>query len=256
MTKRIAVLGSTGSIGTNALRLIADRPEQFEVAALCANHSIAALTEQTARFRPRAACLVAASDRPSGLPAETAWTTGADGILEALEAASPDIVLNGITGAAGLPASEWTLRAGRTLALANKESLVMAGPYLMQLAAESGALLLPVDSEHCAIFQCLQGERRDRVRRIFLTGSGGPFRTRDLSSFASITPKEALAHPTWDMGPRITVGSATITCTSGANNWVIICSTSVDPVPNTMLPVPTPCFWASASITGARDSPG
>ena len=119
-------------------------------------------------------------------------------------------MLNAITGAAGLRASEWTLRTGRTLALANKESLVVAGDYLMRLANDSGARILPVDSEHCAIFQCLDGERRDAVRRIWLTGSGGPFRRRDLDTFAAITREEALKHPTWQMGPRITIGSATM----------------------------------------------
>ena len=210
MKKRIAVLGSTGSVGVNALRIAADRPEMFDVVALCANSSAEPLLEQSARFGPVASCLVAGDGRDRRAPAGTAWFCGADGILEALDAAQPDVVLNAITGAAGLPASEWTVRHGKTLALANKESLVMAGEWLMTMAAETGATVLPVDSEHCAIFQCLNGERRDRVRRIWLTASGGPFRTRDLDTFADITADEALRHPTWDMGPRITIGSATM----------------------------------------------
>jgi len=207
MSRRVAVLGSTGSVGTSALRIIADRPQMFEVVALSAHDSAQALAQQARKFRPAAACLVTA--RPE-TPTGTASLQGAEGILAALEAAQPDIVLNAITGAAGLPASEWTLRNGIDLALANKESMVMAGPYLMALAAEHGAEILPVDSEHCAIHQCLRGEKIERVRRIFLTASGGPFRTRDLHSFDDITPAEALRHPTWDMGPRITIGSATM----------------------------------------------
>jgi 1-deoxy-D-xylulose-5-phosphate reductoisomerase len=210
MHKRIAVLGSTGSVGCNALRLCADRRDRFSVVALTAHRSAAALRDQILAFAPDAACLVAGGGRPADLPRRVGWFEGADGILAALEAARPDVVLNAITGAAGLAASEWTLRRGATLALANKESLVMAGPYLMALAAEHGATILPVDSEHCAIFQCLVGERRDRVRRVVLTGSGGPFRTRDPATLDRATPAEALAHPTWDMGPRISIGSATM----------------------------------------------
>ncbi|HLU39235.1 MAG TPA: 1-deoxy-D-xylulose-5-phosphate reductoisomerase, partial [Planctomycetota bacterium] len=209
--KRIAILGSTGSIGTQALDLIRDgRRAMFDVVGLAARRSGAALVQQAREFSAGAVCLVEGGGRPPDLPAKTGWHTGAEGVLAMLDETDPELVLNGITGAAGLAASEWTVRRGRTLALANKESLVMAGPWLIGLAGSTGARILPVDSEHCAIFQCLQGQQRDRVRRVLLTGSGGPFRTRDLDTFASITPAEALAHPTWNMGPRITVGSATM----------------------------------------------
>ncbi|MEQ1634562.1 MAG: 1-deoxy-D-xylulose-5-phosphate reductoisomerase, partial [Planctomycetota bacterium] len=144
------------------------------------------------------------------LPVGTKFYPGPDGLIAMLDATAPDVVLNGITGAAGLAASEWTLRAGRRLALANKESLVLAGSYLMAIAARTGAEILPVDSEHCAIHQCLRAGRRSEVRRIHLTGSGGPFRERSLATFDAITPVEALRHPTWTMGPRITIGSATM----------------------------------------------
>ena len=204
------MLGSTGSVGQSALSLIAGRPEAFRVVALAAGRNEAELVAQAGRFAPDAVCLVAGGDRPRALRAGTAWHAGEGGVLASLAAAEPDVVLNAITGAAGLPASEWTLRAGRTLALANKESLVMAGPYLTGIAARTGARILPVDSEHCAIFQCLAGEDPAKVRRVYLTGSGGPFRQRPLATFASITPAEALRHPTWNMGPRITVGSATM----------------------------------------------
>jgi len=208
--RRVAILGSSGSVGRNALQLLATRLDRFEVVALAAHTAEAELLQQAAQFHPAAVCLAGGNGRPAGLPGATAFHAGADGVLALLAQTRPEVVLNAITGAAGLPASEWTLRAGRTLALANKESLVMAGSHLMQLAGASGARILPVDSEHCAIFQCLQGNDARQVRRIFLTGSGGPFRTRPLASFAAITPAEALQHPTWNMGPRITIGSATM----------------------------------------------
>ncbi len=209
--KRIAILGSTGSVGRQALDLVAAYPGRFVVTALVAHRAHELLGEQGRRFAPAAACLVAGDDnRPRGLPANCAFFTGAAGVIAALQAAPPDLVLNAITGAAGLPASEWCLRHRVPLALANKESLVVAGGYLMDLARDTGTPILPVDSEHCAVFQCLRGEERHHVRRVYLTGSGGPFRERPLDSFGAITPAEALRHPTWNMGPRITIGSATM----------------------------------------------
>ncbi|MEM7199308.1 MAG: 1-deoxy-D-xylulose-5-phosphate reductoisomerase [Planctomycetota bacterium] len=208
--KRVAVLGSTGSVGQQALQLIAERGERFQVSTLTAHRSGAELAAQIEQFRPAAACLVEGAAATAPPPPATAWCTGADGIIEALEASRPHLVLNAITGAAGLPASEWAVREGVPLALANKESLVMAGPYLTAMAAERGTPILPVDSEHCAIFQCLRGEDPSKVRRLWITGSGGPFRQRPLETFDAITPAEALKHPTWVMGPRITVGSATM----------------------------------------------
>lgn len=207
--RRVAILGCTGSVGTQALSILEEHEERFEVCLLAANTSAEALGQAAARHQPAVTCLT--SDvAPPPLPAAAAHFQGADALLEALEAAAPDTVLNAITGAAGLRASEWTLRSGRTLALANKESLVVAGEYLMPLAREHGATILPVDSEHCAIFQCLDGEELAAVRKIWLTGSGGPFRQRPLDSFGEITREEALKHPTWSMGPRITIGSATM----------------------------------------------
>jgi 1-deoxy-D-xylulose-5-phosphate reductoisomerase len=218
MQKRVAILGSTGSVGTQALQIVRAHPDRFAVTGLLARARQQELQRQVAEFRPRAAGLVDADGTPPGWPRDVAFAFGADAAVAVLESSAPDVVLNAITGAAGLSASEWAVRRGKTLALANKESLVMAGGYLMPLARTTGAAILPVDSEHCAIFQCLQGEPDARsssragrsVRKIWLTGSGGPFRTRPLASFASITPAEALRHPTWTMGPRITVGSATM----------------------------------------------
>ncbi len=207
--RRVAILGCSGSVGSQALSILSDHRDRFAVALLAAHTSASALSAAAAAHRPDAACLTGA-DRAPELPAGTKWFAGADGLLAALHATAPDVVLNAITGAAGLAASEWTLRTGRTLALANKESLVVAGEYLMRLAHASGARILPVDSEHCAVFQCLDGEAPRAVRRIWLTGSGGPFRTRELATFPAITPAEALRHPTWTMGPRITIGSATM----------------------------------------------
>ncbi|MFN9844783.1 MAG: 1-deoxy-D-xylulose-5-phosphate reductoisomerase [Planctomycetota bacterium] len=206
--RRVAVLGCTGSVGGQALAMLREHRDRFTVCMLAAHSSSAALAAAAADFRPAYAGLTGGA--PRDLPAGTAGFSDADGMLAALAASDPDVVLNAITGAAGLAATEWTVRSGRTLALANKESLVVAGEYLMPMARRSGARILPVDSEHCAIFQCLDGESPQAIRRLWLTGSGGPFRTRDLATFDAITPAEALKHPTWTMGPRITVGSATM----------------------------------------------
>ena len=207
--RRVAVLGCTGSVGSQALSLLREHRDRFDVVLLAAHTKADILASAVAEHQPVAACLTGAPACPPQ-PAGTRGFHGPDGLLAALAHSAPDLVLNAITGAAGLQASEWTLREGRTLALANKESLVIAGEYLMPLARRSGARILPVDSEHCAIFQCLDGEAPRAIRKLWLTGSGGPFRTRDLATFATITPEQALRHPTWTMGPRITVGSATM----------------------------------------------
>ncbi|MBL8755043.1 MAG: 1-deoxy-D-xylulose-5-phosphate reductoisomerase [Planctomycetes bacterium] len=208
-SRRVAVLGCSGSIGSQALSILQQHRDRFSVVLLSAHTAADQVAAAAGLHRPAATCLTGPGAAPA-LPAGTRHFTGADGLLAALDHSAPDIVLNAITGAAGLAASEWTLRNGRTLALANKESLVIAGEYLMPLARASGASILPVDSEHCAIFQCLHGEVPRSIRRLWLTGSGGPFRTRPLDTFAAITRDQALRHPTWTMGPRITIGSATM----------------------------------------------
>ncbi len=207
---RVAILGSTGSIGTQALDILRRNGDRFVVAALQAHRSEEQVYAQAVEFGVPDVCLSGLAEPTRPLPKGARFHAGAEGVVQMLQRAEPEVVLNGITGAAGLAASEWTLRAGKRLALANKESLVLAGELLMDLAARNGAEILPVDSEHCAIHQCLRSGRRSEVRRIHLTGSGGPFRQRPLHTFASITPQEALHHPTWTMGPRITVGSATM----------------------------------------------
>jgi 1-deoxy-D-xylulose-5-phosphate reductoisomerase len=188
--KKVVILGSTGSIGRQALEVIDAKPDLFEVIALCAGSDEATLTEQAGRH-PRAL---------SGL--------GEQAALEMAALPEADVVLNGIVGAAGLKASLVALEAGTTLALANKESLIAGGDLCLSAAALSGARIIPVDSEHAALAQCLEGRDRHDVRRVFLTASGGPFRER--SDLDAVTPAEALAHPTWSMGPKITVDSATM----------------------------------------------
>ncbi|MEO0649529.1 MAG: 1-deoxy-D-xylulose-5-phosphate reductoisomerase [Planctomycetota bacterium] len=211
--RSILVLGSTGSIGTQTLDLVRADRERLDVVGLSARSSVERLAEQVAEFTPRFVAVVdpdaAEALRPS-LPATTTLFRGPDANLELIAAAEFDTAVHGIVGAAGLLPSAAVLRRGRSLALANKESLVLAGELLTELAEAHEAALIPVDSEHSALLQCLRGERLDRVRRILLTASGGPFRDLPLSEFDQVTPAQALRHPNWDMGPRITVGSATL----------------------------------------------
>ncbi len=210
--KRVAVLGSTGSVGRSALDVAAHLG--VPVAGLTARSDWRALGEQIGRFRPSRAALAdpAAGDalRGSMNGAATVLHQGPEGVRAVAGADDSDIVLCAISGAACLgPALEAAAR-GKTLALANKESMVMAGPLLLEAARRSGATILPVDSEHSAIFQALQGGARDEVRRVFLTASGGPFFRKPREEFDRITPEEALRHPVWNMGGKITVDSATM----------------------------------------------
>jgi 1-deoxy-D-xylulose-5-phosphate reductoisomerase len=212
--RRVAVIGSTGSIGRQALDLIGRLPERFEVVALAAGRNAARLAEQVARHRPR---LVAIGDpgRRDGLVAAaraagSELAAGPTGLLAAAAHPEADVVLAAIVGAAGLAPTHHALRAGKIVALANKESLVMAGPLMQEAARASGGRLVPVDSEHSALHQCLRGERIEEVRRLILTASGGPFRTLAPEALAAVTPEEALRHPVWEMGPKITIDSATL----------------------------------------------
>jgi 1-deoxy-D-xylulose-5-phosphate reductoisomerase len=212
--KNVAVLGSTGSIGTSALEVIAASSGQLRALTLAACTSTETLLEQAQQCRPRWIVVsdVDASARQdwSGLPGETKLLTGPDVLRSVVTAPEIDIVLTAIVGAAALESTWAALETGKTIALANKETLVMAGPLVMQLAAGTGAKIIPVDSEHSAVFQCLQSGRREDVRRIILTASGGPFRNHTPAQLARVTVEQALAHPTWDMGPKITVDSATM----------------------------------------------
>ncbi len=209
----LLLLGSTGSIGTQTLDLLRTHPGRQRVVGLAAGRSVDLLRTQIEEWRPRFVAVsdAAAADRlrPS-LPDSVHLFSGPNALERIALEAEYDIALNGVVGAAGLRPSLCILRRGRTLALANKESLVMAGAHLMAVASEHGATILPVDSEHSAIFQCLRGEDIGRVRRILLTASGGPFRQSSSEEMSKATPEMALRHPNWSMGPRITVGSATL----------------------------------------------
>ena len=180
---RVALLGATGSIGRQALEIVSADPELELVAAASGSQPIDGLAPLT--------------------------QVGGD-LAELLERSQPDVVLNAVVGFAGLPATLWALEHGVTLALANKESLVAAGELALDAQRRGGGLLLPVDSEHSAAFQCLEGRSTEQVHSLVLTGSGGPFRGRTRDELEDVTPEEALAHPTWRMGPKITVDSATL----------------------------------------------
>ncbi len=212
--KRISILGSTGSIGVNALRVVAANPTQFEIGYLTAGSNAQLLIEQARMFHPRAVAIAAESQVDSvkyalkSLGIEVIG--GQAGIREIAQKNDVDLVLNAIVGTAGLEPSYQALMAGKNLALSNKESLVMAGQLINQILTEKKLSLFPVDSEHSAVWQCLLGEDRQTIRKIILTGSGGPFRTLPLNQFPQITPEKALQHPTWNMGRKITIDSATL----------------------------------------------
>ncbi len=211
--RSLLLLGSTGSIGTQTLELLREARGRFRVEGLAAQRSWRELADQVREFSPRFVALCdpeAADSLQADLPPSTHLFRGPDALVELCRAAEFDVAVHGVVGAAGVRASAEVLRRGKTLALANKESLVVAGTLLMRLAREHGATLLPVDSEHAAVFQCLRGEDIGSVRRVILTGSGGPFRTTPAAQLAAVTPAQALRHPNWSMGPRITVGSATL----------------------------------------------
>ena len=208
----VAVLGSTGSIGTQTLDIIAARPDEFDVVALGAARSVDQLVEQAEAFRPQVVAVadpVRAAEVAARLPVGTEVLAGSDALADA--ARSADVVVNGVVGFAGLPVTLAALTAGRRLGLANKESLIAAGPVVRSAWSTPGAELLPVDSEHCAIHQCLRAnDVGERVAGIVLTASGGPFRGMSPQDLASVTVDGALAHPTWSMGPKVTVDSSTL----------------------------------------------
>jgi 1-deoxy-D-xylulose-5-phosphate reductoisomerase len=211
--RSLLLLGSTGSIGRQTLDLLRAQPGLHEVVGLAARRSSDELGRQVEEFRPRFVALAdeeaAAALRPR-LPAATKLFSGPRALEEIAIEADYAVAVHGVVGAAGLLPSVRVLERGRILALANKESLVMAGAKLVALARETGGEIVPVDSEHSAILQCLRGERVDRVRRVILTASGGPFRASSPAEMQKATPEMALRHPNWSMGPRITVGSATL----------------------------------------------
>ncbi len=215
--KQIAILGSTGSIGQSTLSIIASYPERFAVAALAAGRNLDVMFEQCRRWRP--AVVSVATDELAGelvtrLEAagvsgiEVVW--GVEGTIRVATLPTVDFVVSAIVGVAGLEATYAAVQAGKAVGLANKEAMVAAGEILTREARIRNVALLPIDSEHNAIHQCMRGGQRGEVRRIWLTASGGPFRTLPLTEFASITVEQALKHPTWTMGRRITIDSATM----------------------------------------------
>jgi 1-deoxy-D-xylulose-5-phosphate reductoisomerase len=214
MSKKIAILGSTGSIGQNALSVIEALGPGYEVVALSAHSRVELLAQQAEKFRPGVVALTngGGADKVNLLKGRFGGRVlaGAGALVEIASMPEVDIVLCGIVGAAGLPAVVAAAKAGKILAIANKEPLVVAGQILMETARRHGATILPVDSEHSAVFQSLLAGKKSEVKKIILTASGGPFRKASLSAFENATKEQALAHPTWAMGPKITVDSATM----------------------------------------------
>jgi 1-deoxy-D-xylulose-5-phosphate reductoisomerase len=213
MTRSVTILGATGSVGHSTLDLIAREPDRFEVVALTAHRDVAGLAELARRHRPKLAVIGDAvlHDALKTALAGTGIETGAgEGAVADAAASGADWTMAAIVGTAGLKPVMRALEGGGTVALANKEALVSAGTLMIQAAAASGATLLPVDSEHNAIFQCFDRARPESVRRIILTASGGPFRDWPLERMRTATPEEAVAHPNWSMGAKISVDSATL----------------------------------------------
>lgn len=212
--KRIAILGSTGSIGTQALQVIEEHPDLYEAYVLTAHHRVDELICQARRFRPEAVVIAAEEHYPrlrealADLPIKV--YAGAEALCQVVAEAPVDMVLTAMVGFAGLLPTIHALRAHKPIALANKETLVVAGELINRLAAENQVPILPVDSEHSAIFQCLAGEWDNPVEKLILTASGGPFRTHSLEQLRSVGPRQALKHPNWQMGAKITIDSASM----------------------------------------------
>jgi 1-deoxy-D-xylulose-5-phosphate reductoisomerase len=212
--RRVVVLGSTGSIGTNCLDVIARLEGRLSALGLSAHSQAEALLAQARQHRPRWVTLTdpeaARRFDAAALPPGTEFLRGPDALARMVTDPDADVVLTAIVGSAGLAGTWAALEAGKTVAVANKETLVMAGPLVMDLAARKGARVLPVDSEHSAIYQAMQGGKPGEVARVVLTASGGPFRGKCRAELAEVTVEQALKHPTWRMGPKITIDSATL----------------------------------------------
>jgi 1-deoxy-D-xylulose-5-phosphate reductoisomerase len=213
--KKIAILGSTGSIGVNAIRVIQANPEKYQVTALAAGKNIRLLLEQIKRFRPLA---VAVMEETAANELKAQMTNsgrpeiffGTEGFIRLATMTEVDTIISAMAGAAGLLPTYSGIKAGRNIALANKETMVMAGSLVMAEARKHGVSILPIDSEHSAILQSLQGHPREDLRRVILTASGGPFRDLSLEEMSKVTPAQALNHPNWNMGPKVSIDSSTM----------------------------------------------
>jgi len=210
--KKICILGSTGSIGRTTLEVVRQFPDRFKVIGIAAKNNINLLESQINTFNPE---VVAVSDesaagelKKKNLPVEI--LTGEKGLIEVATLGHADMVVSAIVGSAGLMPTFAAVSAGKNIALASKESIVMAGSIIMSEASKKGVSIIPVDSEHSAIFQCLAGRKKDEIRRIILTASGGPFLKKSISELETVTPEAALKHPNWQMGKKITIDSATL----------------------------------------------
>ena len=208
---RVAILGSTGSIGRSTLEVIRRHPDRFQVHALAANRSLAELVEQVATFGPRRAVVADGAALAEGHDLPRAdWEGGREALLSVASDPDVDVVVNALVGAAGLEPTLTALQSGKRLALANKESLVAGGPLVLDAAERGGGELIPIDSEHSAILQCLAGSDLASLARVVLTASGGPFRGWNSNALEGVRPSDALRHPTWEMGAKITIDSATL----------------------------------------------
>jgi len=212
--KRVAILGSTGSIGTQALEVVEEHTNQFQVEVLTANSNADLLIQQAIKFKPNAVVIV--DETKYQQVADVLWEhdiktyKGEEALAQVVEMESVDVVLTALVGYAGLLPTINAIKAKKAIALANKETLVVAGELITKLARENGVAILPVDSEHGAIFECLVGEHQNKIEKIYLTASGGPFRGKTKEELKSITKEQALKHPNWDMGAKITIDSATL----------------------------------------------
>lgn len=213
MRKRLCILGSTGSVGCSTLKVIEAFPDKFSIALLAANRARETLLEQAMRFKPTAVSIGSRADADwlrERLPeSDTRVVAGPEDLCSLIGDTPADLTISAIVGAAGLAPTMAAIRAGSHIGLANKESMVIAGGFVNRLAREAKIEILPIDSEHNALHQCLRGVKHEEVKRLILTASGGPFRTHE-GSFDKITPQQALAHPTWDMGDKISIDSATM----------------------------------------------
>ena len=213
MKKQVIVLGSTGSIGRSTIEVLAGMADDWEVVGLAAGSRWKDLADQAGRLQPRAVAITDdahARSLKSSLNGRITVYGGHDALVRLVDEVACDCVVSAVVGAEGLPATLRAVEKGRRIALANKETLVVAGSILMPLAEKTGAEIIPIDSEHSAIFQALQAGRSEDVRKVYLTSSGGPFRTNSMEEMDDITLEDALRHPTWEMGPKITIDSATM----------------------------------------------